>query len=278
MYNMSINDKAIGQEASSFLLNRISPSMIASYLNCPLAFYYGYIAKIELSTTRIHLTFGSAIHKAIEEMYKGHQNPAEVYKSMFTREGLDEEGKKLFTEYYALGLEMLKNYLEMHPSLDALYNLNTGSSEHRFKQYIVNPLTNEPSRVPLSGVVDRLVMSNENVIVEYKTSKTKWDPTETRFKVQSLLYNLWHYAEYGKIAEKTLYIVLLKKHKRTKRDEVIQLIEYVPTVEDLAEAWYEMECIVGQVEAGMFERPKHNHARFCDCHKYEALLGIGRTN
>ena len=274
MYNMEINKDVIGKDISPFTLDRISPSMIGTYLSCPLSFYYGYIAKIQLPTTRIHLSFGSAIHKSIEEMYNGHTNPQEVFKAMFKREDLDDEGKAMFGEYYMLGLEMLKNYLEAHPELDAIYGLNSGQSELRFRRFIINPMTGEPSNVPLSGVVDRLTQNVSNIIVEYKTSKTEWDPSETRFKVQSLLYNLWHYAEHGKIADKTLYIVLLKKHKRTKRDSVMQIIEYVPTIEDLTEAWYEMQCILAEIESGKFERPAHGHPRFCDCYKYEALLGI----
>jgi len=274
MYQMNINEKVIGKEKSPFVLDRISPSMIANYLSCPLSFYYGYIAKIQLPSTRIHLSFGSAVHKSIEEMYNGHPNPIEIFKENFKREELDDEGKKMFAEYYPLGLEMISNYLEAHVELDKIYDLNTGASEHRFRRFILNPMTGEPSKVPLSGVVDRLTSGKSNIIVEYKTSKTEWDPKETRFKVQSLLYNLWHYAEHGKIADKTLYIVLLKKHKRTKRDKVMQIIEYVPTEEDLTEAWYEVECILDQIESGKFDRPATGHPRFCDCYKYEALLGI----
>jgi len=272
MYHLNFDNRIIGKEESSYKLDRISPSMISSYLSCPLAFYYGYIAKIELPTTRIHLSFGSAVHGAIEAMYNDEPEPYETFKKMFKREDLDPEGQTMFSEYYVLGLEMLKNYFEDHKQLDAIYNLKAGKQEFRFKRYILNPLTGEPSSIPISGVLDRITDAGK--IIEYKTSKTKWDPTETRFKVQSLLYNLWYFSEFGELADETLYLILLKKHKRTVRDETLQIIPYKPTVEDLAGMWYEVECIIAEIEAGHFDRPKTGHANYCDCKKYEALLGI----
>ena len=246
--------------------------MLGSYLSCPLAFYYGYIAKIQMPQTRLHLLFGSAIHASIEGMYNGEAEPMTIFKSIFRREELDPEGQQKFAEYYMLGGEMMKNYLETHPSLDKLYGLNAGKQEFKFKELVMNPLTGEMSRIPLSGILDRI--TDNGKIIEYKTSKTKWKPTETRFKIQSLLYNLWFYTKFGKIADETLYLVLLKKFRQTKRDEVIQVISYKPTLEDLAGAWEEVDFILDKIEAGEFSRPEFGHANYCDCYKYERFLGI----
>lgn len=271
-FELTFDDTNTGKDNSPYKLNRISPSMVGNYLGCPLSFYYGYIAKIEIPQTRLHLLFGSAVHAAIEEMYDGDKDPHDVFASIFKREDLDPEGQQSFSEYYMLGKEMLKNYMEDHVSLNKLYNLDKGTSEFKFKIPIVNPLTGQMSRVPLSGIVDRI--TDNGKIIEYKTSKTKWKVDETRFKVQSLLYNLWYYTVHGKIADETLYIVLLKKYRQTKRDEVIQVISYKPTLEDLAGAWEEVDFLLEKIESGHFERPRYGHPNYCDCYKYERFLGI----
>ena len=272
MFELTFDDTTLGKEDSSFKLSRISPSMIVLYLSCPLAFYYAYIAKIEIPQTRLHLLFGSGVHKAVEDMYAGSKDPFESFKKVFLREELDPEGQARFTEYYMLGQEMIKNYLEFHPTLDKLYSLQAGSQEHRFKECVANPITGEMSRIPLSGILDRLTDGNK--IIEYKTSKTLWKADETRFKVQSLLYNLWFYTKFGKIADETLYFVLLKKYRQTKRDSVVQVISYKPTLEDLAGAWEEVDFILDKIESGAFERPQFGHPPYCDCFKYERVLGI----
>jgi hypothetical protein len=272
MFDLTFDDSTFGKAESSFALNRISPSMLGMYLNCPLCFYYAYIAKIEIPQTRLHLLFGSGVHMSIEAMYNGNPDPMSIFKTVFKKEDLDDEGQLKFSEYYLLGLEMIKNYMESHPTLDKLYNLNAGKSEFRFKEHVVNPITGQMSRIPLSGILDRI--TDDGKIIEYKTSKTKWCPSESRFKVQSLLYNLWYFTKYGKIADETLYLVLLKKYKQTKRDEVMQVISYKPTLEDLAGAWEEVDFVLDRIEAGMFERPESGHPRYCDCYKYERLLGL----
>lgn len=272
MFRLDFDHAIIGKDESSYKLDRISPSMISSYLSCPLAFYYGYIAKIELPSTRIHLLFGSAVHLAIEAMYNKEPDPFQTFKDHFKKEELGPDDAHMFAEYYLLGLEMLKNYFEDHKALDAVYDLNNGKQEFRFKRYILNPITGEPSSLPISGVLDRITDAGR--IIEYKTSKTEWNPSETRFKVQSLLYNLWYFSEFGKFAEETLYLVLLKKRKSTKRDKTLQIIPYKPTIDELAGMWYEVECIIAEIEAGHFDKPKTGHPNYCDCRKYEELLGI----
>jgi len=276
MFELTFDDTKVGKDDSSFKLDRLSPSMVGLYLTCPLAFYYAYIAKIQIPQTRLHLLFGTAVHAAIEELYTHPDKAYEKFKETFKKEELDLEGQQKFSEYYMLGLEMIKNYIESHTLLQDIYNLQDGTSEFAFREKVVNPLTGEKSRIPISGRLDRILAND--IIVEYKTSKTKWNADETRFKVQSLLYNLWFFTKHNHLARKTLYLILLKKYKQTKRDEVLQIIESNPTLEDLAGAWEEVDSIIDKIESGMFERPTSGHPRYCDCYKYERLLGIKNNN
>lgn len=258
------------KDIKHFKLDRISPSMVGSYLDCPLNFYYQYVAKIQLEYDKIHLVFGSAIHKALEEMLN--KDPLKVFAKEFSIKKLNDTEKHLHNEYLKLGKEMITNYLELYPTLNKLYGLDSGTPEKRFRRHLTNPITGEESSVPLSGIVDKLTATN--IIIEYKTSKNKWKETEQKFKVQNLLYNLWYYSEYGQLADKMVYIILLKKFKRHKRDRVIQVIESTVTYDDLAEAFGEVELIVDKIHSGMFDKPVGYHPPYCDCHKYEELLKI----
>ena len=244
--------------------------MIASYLHCPLAFYYGYVAKLKLPQAQIHLVFGSAIHEALEHIYDTNTDPKKVFTKSFKKDKLNEDEQKLYEEYTNLGIEMVENYIQIHPTLDKLYNLTDGKAEKYVRRYLTNPVTGQQSSIPMSGILDRL--TNAGKIIEYKTSKNKWKEDETRFKVQFLMYNLWYYSEYGKLADETLYFVLLKKYKKHKRDQVLQVLSAHATHDDLAEAFDEVELIINKIHSGIFEKPTGYHPPYCDCYKYEAML------
>lgn len=265
-----------GSDVNPYKLERISASAINSYLACPLSFYYGYIAGIKLESTTIHLLFGSAIHKALEEYHKGDTEPTRHYIDMFKREELDKQGQEMFSEYFPMGLEMIKNMIDAYPALNETYGLFPGVTEQYFRREIFNPLTGEKLKIPVSGVTD--LVTDSGCIIDYKTSKAIWDMrdegTAKKVKVQSHIYNLWYFAEHGRVADKTLYLIMLKKYKQTKRDKVIQILEYTPTLDELASAFEEVDLILEKIEAGMFERPHKNHPPYCDCYKYEKLLGL----
>lgn len=259
------------EEENPFIIDRISPSMFMSYTACPLAFYYAYIAKIQLPQVMIHFVFGSAIHKVLEEAHAGKTNYDEIFTANFQPEMLDEASRAEYSKYYLMGLEMIKNYMFEYPMLDNMYQMSKGRTELRFRQHVTNPLTGEVSSVPLSGIVDLLTDSHH--IIDYKTAGKKWDEKDAKSRVQSLLYNLWFYTEYGHIADETLYLVLLKKFKKSSKDQTLQVVRYQATAEDLAAIFDELELVVEKINAGIF--PRGNCVRgLCDCYKYESHLRL----
>jgi CRISPR/Cas system-associated exonuclease Cas4 (RecB family) len=278
-FRLNFIDQNIQKDDSNFMLDRISPSMIAVYMDCPLAFYYLFIAKIQIPEQNIHLLFGTAVHKVVEEMYNGDPDPARWFNLTFREEELndtikDRNGKTSrdrYHEFRLLGEDMVKNYLEIHPMLDDIYQVSKGTSEQRFRKPLLNPITGEPTRIPISGVVDRTLEGPR--IMEYKTSAKKWSSSEDRFKVQSRLYSLFAFTETGKIPDEVLYFVLLKQFKKTPRTKTIQVIRYQPTIEDLAEMWEQVDTILDKIEHGHFERGQ-NCPPYCACKKVENMLGL----
>lgn len=253
------------------LVNRLSPSMIIEYNNCPLSFYYKYVAKIHLPTKQIHLVFGTAVHAAIEEIYEG-RDPFKAFDFEFKKEKLLEEEQNKYDEFYKLGEEMIRNYQVAHPSLDKLYDLQEGTSEIYFREHMKNPITGQLSTLPLAGRIDRLTKSGK--VVEYKTSKMPWKTDGVSFKVQTLLYNLWYYTMYNRLPEETLYIILLKQYKNVGKGEVIQTLSNHSTLNELASIFEEVETVVQRIEGREFKRPTGFHPKWCDCWRYEELLRL----
>ena len=249
--------------------------MLIEYLNCPKSFYYKFIAKIQLPQKQIHLLFGGAIHEAIEGMYLK-KNPYPIFIEKFDKNKLTEEEKELHEEYLKLGKEMLMNYSEIHPTLNNLYHLDKGQSELYIRRKLINPLTGEESSLPISGRIDRI--TNDETIVEYKTSANKWKEDDVSYRIQTLLYNLWFYTEYGRLPKKTIYIILLKKYKdkgnEKGNNEIYQVFENHCTLTELASTFDEIKIILHKIEDGEFERPTKNHPYFCDCYKIEEALNI----
>jgi len=256
-------------------LDKFSPSMILDYINCPRCFYYKYIAKIQLPQKQIHLLFGSAVHAGIEEMYHKRE-PLPMFIQTFDINKLTKEEKELHKEYLELGEEMLKNYSEIHPVLNNLYELDDGRSEVYIRRKLINPLTGEESSLPISGRIDRL--TNGTRIIEYKTSAQKWNENDINYKIQTLLYNLWFYSEHKTLPLETIYIILLKKFKNVGRGEIHQVFSKHCTLTELASTFDEVELILHQINNGEFERPMVNHPRWCDCYKYEEALNINQNN
>jgi len=255
-------------------LNRFSPSMINTYINCPILFYYRYIAKIHLKQKQIHLLFGGAIHKAVECIYDK-IDPFQPFIQHFQKEKLLDEEKDQHEEFLKLGHEMIRNYIETHKTISKLYDLDSGKSELYVRRYLKNPLTDEISSLPMSGIIDRL--TSDGKIVEYKTSKNKWKQDDVNYKIQTLLYNLWYYSENNILPTETIYIILLKKYKYQGRGETYQVLSNHYTLEDLANTFEEIELILQKINNGEFERPSGYHPSYCDCYKYEKELSINKS-
>ncbi|MCR4766320.1 MAG: PD-(D/E)XK nuclease family protein [Bacteroidaceae bacterium] len=70
VYQLLLKNYANPQHADGY----ISPSSLNTYLNCPLSFYYKYVAHIskpdEVSSEINNATFGNIFHEAAEKLYK----------------------------------------------------------------------------------------------------------------------------------------------------------------------------------------------------------------
>jgi RecB family exonuclease len=275
-YNIIFSKDGVGKEGTSYNIERISPSGIATYLSCPRSFYYKYILGIDVDTNNFHLLFGTAVHKVLEEFDKNTENPLRFFTEVFNLKDLHKDAHAEYNASVALGLHMCRNYIESYDLIASAYGLKRGGiQELKFREFVKNPTTGELSSVKLSGIIDLIC---GKTLVDYKTAGKLWEPlTEPEKMLQSKLYSLWYYTTYGELPDKFVYPILIKDYKTSDYSNWIQFVEYTPTVEDLTLMWNIIEDVVQRIKHGYF--PVGNgqtyHPKYCDCHEYEKMLFTG---
>ncbi|MBT8326909.1 MAG: PD-(D/E)XK nuclease family protein, partial [Bacteroidia bacterium] len=166
-----INQDFVKKEVENF---RMSATNLNSYLKCPVSFFYQNIVRVP-SAKGEAMTFGSAVHYALDGLYKNTSRNLSVEevekvlekrflyymnnnKESFTEEGLKRRlfyGSKILKEYF-------RNYLE---NREAISNIQT---EVYYKHGEVNG-------VPIRGQIDKMEIDGLHVhVVDFKTGQYKY--------------------------------------------------------------------------------------------------------
>jgi DNA helicase-2/ATP-dependent DNA helicase PcrA len=145
----------------------MSYTTLSKYLRCPLTFYYENILKVPFLKSDA-LAFGSAVHYALERMFKLMKDKqgvfppleevlaafnAELYREQesFTAiqyERRKEQGTQVLTEYYNAYIGSFATNVEI---------------ELRIARYMLDG-------VPVTGMIDKLELDGDNcTVVDYKT-------------------------------------------------------------------------------------------------------------
>lgn len=278
-------------------INRISPSMIKEYEDCPKLFYYRSWLGLKLPQPQVHFVFGNAVHLAIGNIYDQLDNEdlwkhaefkivKEIFLKNFTLDALDkdelnfndqpvypteEDRVKKFEEMKNDGLSILKSYWDMKEDLLATHDINPTSFEVSVKCPIVHPVTKQELDLPASCRLD--AVNYNGAVVELKTSKAKYDEVETRNLPQALFYNMVKYLQEGKLPPWLAYIVM-RKGLSPKSKERIQVLKYTYEEADILAFIARVESIIEKIRAHQFDRPAIGHPQFCDCWKYEKALEV----
>jgi CRISPR/Cas system-associated exonuclease Cas4 (RecB family) len=174
--------------------NYISYSALSLYQQCPLRYYFKYIAGLSERTVSASLVFGSAIHRAVEhhfnELMAGNEPPC-----------LDA----LLAEYDKAWQE--RNPAEVHfgkdDDLESLAQLATrmltGFQSHEFSKSPGTIIGVEeelrgniiPGCPDVLGRIDLLIETTEELVVtDLKTSKSRWSKNQAEDSGgQLLLYS-----------------------------------------------------------------------------------------
>ena len=262
-------------------INRITPSGLVEYENCPLLFYYRTWLGLKLPQPQVHLKFGSAIHAAIEIIFKERnvQKACDLFSNEFLLEHLDDyeikgqpatEAERIakYGDMLHDGKEMLNSLNQEVDTFKSLHNIKPIQFELAWKEILTHPETNlEPLEIPLSCRIDCLC--EDDVILEFKTSSQEYDIFETRASPQALSYAWIYYQKYKKIP--IIHYIVLRKNR--KKDRINHLrIQY--DFADLLAFDSKVRSILEKIRNREFNRPIKGHPMFCDCKKFEEALKI----
>ena len=158
---------------SNFLENwKMSASSLNEYLKCPVGFYYKVVLGVSTQTNE-SMTYGSAIHKALERYFRKFQNenlaefPSAKILTDFFEEEMESKARFFspqgFDVFSTMGIRNLDEYYTN--------SVNRWSKDFKVEYQIKETKFGE---IPLTGTLDKIeIMPEENIvrIVDYKTSK-----------------------------------------------------------------------------------------------------------
>lgn len=182
------NDE-IKQKLASISISGFSPSVLNSYIKCPLKFYFAHILKIVTSNCLEESvqanTFGTVVHGALEEIYKpmegkeiipenikqGISNINQIIANQFSenyKNGNIKSGKNLLI--YEAAINNTKKFLVWEIRYLTKHPIILQSTENKFTTSINTDTTN----INFKGIVDRVdkqVSDGVTRIIDYKTGK-----------------------------------------------------------------------------------------------------------
>jgi len=166
-----------------------SPSVLSSYINCTLKFYFSHILKISTTTTLEQSiepnTFGTVAHAVLEEIYKpmkGNDIDIEILKKQLpnTRELLSNQFKK----YYNTGklnsgknmliFEVAHTYINNFIKWDIKYLKHHPTKLQDTEVKLLTNINQDSLIINFKGIIDRIdsIGNNETIrIIDYKTGK-----------------------------------------------------------------------------------------------------------
>ncbi len=172
----AIEKSFVERQLQNFELN---VTALNHYLDCPLHFYFNNIVRIP-SGMHENMSFGSAVHKAMEKLFsemKANNNTfpdREAFEGYFlnfmrrNREKFSDGGYERKVSY---GLDLLK----------AVYNANVGEWHKIVNiEYSAKATLNG---IPLKGFIDKVeYYDNEITLVDYKTGDYQSEYTKHKLK------------------------------------------------------------------------------------------------
>ena len=252
----------------SNLLRNFSPSKFIEYKECPKAFYYKHIAKIQLPEKKIHLLFGEAFHKAFDDLLddKTLLESKKEFSSIFAIDKLANEEKPNHQKLFEIGLMMLDKINNEIPILNLKYGIKNNCLNEQWLECILeDPFTKEKLTLPIKGKADKIV--NDEDIWEVKTSSGKWNENDIKYKWQTMFYGWTYFILKGRHPKNIRYLIVTKQ-----KTPQIQILEANYTLDDYSKLFTECKNIINKIELGIYDKTEEWHPKYCSCYEYEKLL------
>lgn len=200
--------------------DKLSYSQINNFHNCPRKWSYQYIDNIKTTGKSIYLEYGSAVHYVLENMLRYTQNKdfkTELGSSIsdirtngleyVTERIKDFKGEDLY-DLTQLADSEFKRYLNKEGFYAEILDDNTKIEgvEEPFSLEIQTLLKGKEVVFTLRGFID-LVYRDRNglVVVDHKTSKSKFQKKKRRDDLQLPIYFMAIHQKYGEYPYKGVY-------------------------------------------------------------------------
>lgn len=184
-------------------LRRISASRLNSIDQCTMKFYLGEILGLpEKVWARTHA--GSAAHSVLEALYRNkhreHYEAVKKHQTIYASPGITrlvkfwQQKTKMENDIVA-DIDSMCMVAINHTNFLDEGAIQRFEPEHEFKMTL-------PSGGVVKGFIDRMAeFSDAFVINDYKTARNKFTKAEVANSYQSLVYQLYVWKTFGKLAE-----------------------------------------------------------------------------
>jgi ATP-dependent helicase/nuclease subunit B len=228
------NSTFIQQRFLDFLQRGISPSAINKYVQCPLDFYYRYIAGLgEEDEVEEYISsgkFGSIMHNVLEDFYKKFEgsfpgvsdfkelsaNAESLLRDALTK-AYSSKNVERGLNYLAveMALEMLRNYIEVETSRmlaesEAGLQRKVVMVEREVSKEFLAERTALGIPIRIKGFIDRADDVNGTLrILDYKSGKV--DKEESFNKGPEELFKD---AKFSKVLQLFAYVTMTREHDK----------------------------------------------------------------
>jgi DNA helicase-2/ATP-dependent DNA helicase PcrA len=200
----------------------MSATQLSKFLRCPLEFYYETILRVPMQK-RDALAFGSAVHYALERMFKEMQRANGIFPTKEEVQGvfateLKREGGGMSTVVYERrmeqGLQLLADYYDHY--IGSLYK--EAEIELKVPRYYLDG-------VPVTGKIDKIELHPDgNIVVDYKTGDPG-DGKETNKNLKPPSEDNPLGGDYWR--QMVFYKLLLENHEDRSRTVKTGVFDYV---------------------------------------------------
>ena len=196
----------------------ISPSALNTYLNCPLSFYYKYVARIrkpeEVSSEIDNAVFGSIFHEAAEKLYKDLTAHGNVINATDLEKVLKDKPR-----LYAYVDNAFKHlFFQIAPHERAAYNGTQQINRSVIIRYLENLIRYDLKHVPFTLVaVEKVETETFQVPVANQKLQVKVGGTIDRMDSKDGVLRIIDYKTGGQIPKATDMDAIFAGKKRDHR-------------------------------------------------------------
>lgn len=193
------------------LHTRLSYSQIDTFHQCPRKWTYRYIDDLRFDEQNIHLDYGSAVHKGLEnaflELKDSHKLSDEDMLQVVETLSRDYQYGDPQEELYRFAIEDMKRLINYQGFYEKIKDKEIVGVEDEFDLKIPTMFCGEEVEINIKGYIDLIYRDSDNklVVVDHKTSKKKFDKKKRRTNLQIPIYFMAIKDKYGEYPKSGIY-------------------------------------------------------------------------